>query len=288
MEIFNQYGASFVSVTQQFNTTSSMGRLTLNILLSFAQFEREIISERTRDKMCAARKKGKWIGGHLVLGYDVDPRGGRLIINDDEAAQVRAIYQLYLEHRAMIPVVQEINRQGWLTKRWITKKGRKRGGDLFTKNLLFRLLTNVIYTGKIDFKGTIYDGEHEGIVNAELRQRVQDSLRRNGSTGGKEVRNKYGALLKGLLYCAPCGTAMVHTYTAKNGKRYRYYVCLNAQQRSWTNCPTKSLNAHEIETAVVEHILGIGRNEEIFTATAAKVREASENRLAQLNTEQRG
>lgn len=289
MELFDKHAVSFVSVTQQFNTTSSMGRLTLNILLSFAQFEREIISERTRDKMSAARRKGKWVGGMPVLGYDVDPKGGKLIVNEDEAAQVRGMYQLYLEHRAMIPVVQEIDRRGWQTKRWITKKGQERGGKPFSKSSLFRLLTNVIYTGKVDYKGTIYNGEHSEIVDIDLWQRVQDALRRNGSTGGKEVRNKYGALLKGLLYCAPCGTGMVHTYTAKdNGRRYRYYVCLNAQQRGWASCPTKSLNAHEIETAVVEHIRSIGRNEKIISATAAKVREESGKRMAELETEQRG
>jgi len=287
MELFDKHAVSFVSVTQQFNTTSSMGRLTLNILLSFAQFEREIISERTRDKMSAARRKGKWVGGQPVLGYDVDRERRKLIVNEDEAAQVRAIYELYLEYKALIPVVQELERRGWRAKRLITKKGRERGGKLFTKNSLFRLLTNVIYTGKVEYKGTIYDGEHDGIVDTDVWQRVQDTLRRNGRTGGKEVRNKYGALLKGLLYCTPCSTGMVHTYTAKNNKLYRYYVCLNAQQRGWSSCPSKSLNAHEIETAVVEHIRGIGSNETIIAATAAKVREDSKRHLAELEIEQR-
>jgi Site-specific recombinases, DNA invertase Pin homologs len=111
MELFDKHAVSFVSVTQQFNTTSSMGRLTLNILFSFAQFEREIISERTRDKMSAARKKGKWVGGTPALGYDVDPKGGRLIVNDDEAARVRAIYDLYMDRKALMPVVSELERR---------------------------------------------------------------------------------------------------------------------------------------------------------------------------------
>ena len=288
MELFDKHAVSFVSVTQQFNTTSSMGRLTLNILLSFAQFEREIISERTRDKMSAARKKGKWVGGMPVLGYDVDRKGGRLIVNEDEALKVRGIYDLYLEHKALIPVVQELERRKWGAKQWTTQRGDVRGGNLFNKSSLFRLLTNVVYTGNVCYKGTIYRGEHEGIVDPDLWQRVQDTLRHNGRSGGKDIRNKYGALLRGLLYCAPCGTAMVHTYTAKNGRHYRYYVCLTAQQRGWTACPTKSLNAHEIETAVVEHIRGIGRNEEIIAATAAKVREESGKRMVELETEQRG
>ncbi len=287
MELFDKHGVSFVSVTQQFNTTSSMGRLTLNILLSFAQFEREIISERTRDKMSAARRKGKWIGGQPVLGYDVDRERGRLIINEDEAIRVQAIYELYLEHRALIPVVQELERRKWRTKRLVSKQGRKRGDKPFTKNSLFRLLTNVTYTGKVEYKGTIYNGEHEGIVDLDVWQQVQDTLQRNGRTGGKDVRNKYGALLKGLLYCTPCGTGMIHTYTKKKNKRYRYYVCLNAQQWGWSSCPSKSLNAQEIETAVVEHIRGIGRNETIIAETAAKVQEGSERREAELKIEQR-
>jgi len=288
MEIFDRHGVSFVSVTQQFNTTSSMGRLTLNILLSFAQFEREIIAERTRDKMSAARRKGKWVGGQPVLGYDVDPKGGKLLVNEEEAERVRAIYRIYLDYKAMIPVVQELDRQGWGTKRWTTKKDRERGGRPFTKNSLFRLLTNVIYTGKVEYKGVIYEGEHERIVDDALWKEVRETLQMNGRSGCAEKRNKYGALLRGLLYCVPCGTGMIHTYTAKNGRRYRYYVCLNAQQRGWAACPTKSLNAQEIENAVVEHIRGIGKNEKIIAATTTKVREQSEKRISQLESERRG
>ena len=155
IEIFDKHNVSFVSVTQQFNTTNSLGRLTLNILLSFAQFEREIIAERTRDKMSAARRKGKWIGGRPVLGYDIDPRSSRLIVNGDEAIQVRMIFKLYLDYNTLMPVVREIDRRGWRTKQWVTKKGVTHGGKRFTKGRLFRLLTNPIYIGKIDFEKQI-------------------------------------------------------------------------------------------------------------------------------------
>ncbi|MDR3719712.1 MAG: recombinase family protein [Bryobacteraceae bacterium] len=138
VEIFEKCGVSFVSVTQQFNTTASLGRLTLNILLSFAQFEREIIAERTRDKMSAARRKRKWVGGSPVLGYDAAP-GGKLIVNEDEARRVRAIYDLYLEYRTLIPTVRQINRRGWTTKQWITRNGREHRGKPFTKSGLFGL-----------------------------------------------------------------------------------------------------------------------------------------------------
>jgi len=287
IDIFDRHSVSFISVTQQFNTTSSMGRLTLNILLSFAQFEREIISERTRDKMSAARKKGKWVGGMPVLGYDVDHKGGALVVNAEEASRVRAIYDLYLERRALMPVVQELDHRSWRLKRWTTRKGYERGGKPFTKSSLFRLLTNRIYTGVVTYQGTIYPGEHEGIVDPDIWQRVQDILRYNGRTGGRDVRNKYGALLRGLLYCAPCRSAMVHSMTSRKGKCYRYYVCLTAQQRGWASCPTKSVNAHDMEKAVVEHIRGLGASPEVLSKTASAVQAQSKKRLAELETEHR-
>src|SRR5579862_3604125 len=134
MEILDKHGATFVSVTQQFNTTSSMGRLTLNVLLSFAQFEREMISERTRDKMGAARRKGKWVGGNPVMGYDVAPQGGSLVVNPDEAQRVRDIFALYLELGSLIPVVEELDRRGWRMKSWKTRDGRHAGGKPIAKN----------------------------------------------------------------------------------------------------------------------------------------------------------
>jgi site-specific DNA recombinase len=191
IEIFERQSISFVSVTQQFNTTNSLGRLTLNILLSFAQFEREIIADRTRDKISAVRRKGKWTGGHPMLGYDIGPHGGRLLLNGDEAHQVRAIFKLYLDYNAMLPVVREIDRRGWHTKQRVTKRGEIQGGKPFTKGRLYRLLTNPIYTGNVEFKGQVYDGEHEAIVEAKTWERVQEILHRNRRSGGIEVRKVY-------------------------------------------------------------------------------------------------
>ena len=150
MEVFDKHGASFVSVTQQFNTTGSLGRLTLNILLSFAQFEREMIAERTHDKMAAARRKGKWVGGIPVLGYDVSPQGRSLVVNEDEAERVRAIFDLYLDRGSLIPVVQELDRRGWSLKEWTTRNRTRAGGAHFTKNRLYNLLTNATYFGKVN------------------------------------------------------------------------------------------------------------------------------------------
>ncbi len=282
VEVFEKHGVSFVSVTQQINTASSAGRLMLNVLLSFAQFEREIISERTRDKIAAARRKGKWVGGHPVLGYDIEPREHKLVVNGDEAAQVREMFELYLEHEALVPTVRILNERAWSTKRWTTRKGKERGGRPFDKNRLHKLLTNVVYLGKVKYKDEVHEGEHDGIIAPEVWQRVQQVLVRNGRAGGAAVRNKYGALLKGLLRCAPCDCSMGHTYSSKNGtKRYRYYVCLGAQKRGWHTCPSKSIPAEEIERLVVEQIRAIGRDPSLIAATIRQARERTKEQITQ-------
>jgi len=191
MGIFDQRGVNLVSVTQQFNTTTSLGRLTLNILLSFAQFEREIIAERTRDKMSAARRKGKWVGGTPVLGYDVAPGGGKLVVNEDEACQVRSIFALYLEHGALSPVLCEIRKRQWTTKRWTTKDGRLHPGRPFERHDLVGLIGNVIYAGKVRYQGQTYAGEHAAIVEEGVWKRVQDMLQKRGRWGPAKVRTRF-------------------------------------------------------------------------------------------------
>src|SRR5262249_333379 len=161
------------SVTQQFNTAASMGRLILNVLLSFAQFEREIISERTRDKIAAARRKGKWVGGQPLLGYDVDPGTYKLVVNEAEAARVRAIFHLYLEHRGLIPLIKELDQRGWATKRWQARKGHFLGGKPFKVTSLRRLLTNVAYIGRVRYRQESHPGEHAAIIDAKTWKRVQ-------------------------------------------------------------------------------------------------------------------
>jgi site-specific DNA recombinase len=258
VELFDQHGVSFVSVTQQFNTTHSMGRLTLNILLSFAQFEREIISERTRDKMAATRRKGKWSGGHPVLGYDVVDR--KLVINEAEAACVREIFELYLEHQSLISTIQELNRRGWKTKRWTIKKGGESGGRPFDKGNLHGLLTNVLYIGQVRYKDEVHPGEQAGIADPVLFERVQALLLDNLRTDGAATRSRFAALLTGLLRCVPCGCSMPHTHTVKRNTRYRYYVCLHAQKQGWSACPSRSVPAAEIERFVIDQIRRYGRD----------------------------
>jgi site-specific DNA recombinase len=190
MQTFEKHRISFVSVTQQFNTATSMGRLVLNVLLSFAQFEREIISERTRDKIAATRRRGKWSGGLPFLGYDVVPHGSRLVVNPEEARWVQAIFELYLHYQALLPVVLEFERRGRRSKKWVTRKGEERGGAPFTKTSLHHLLTNVAYVGQVRYKEEVHAGERAGIIDPSVWQRVQDLLRRNGRTRGAIVRKR--------------------------------------------------------------------------------------------------
>ena len=280
---------SFVSVTQQFNTTSSMGRLTLNILFSFAQFEREIISERTRDKIAATRRKGKWSGGRPVLGFDLHPDGGKLIVNEDEAHRVRALFDLYLEHESLTETIKVLDDRGWTNKRWTTRKGVEAGGKVFNKHSLTTLLTNVLYRGKVVYKDEIFEGEQPALVEEAVFERVGKTLRLNGSTGGKHVRGRYGALLKGLIRCTPCDSAMVHTQTLKNGnRRYRYYVCASAQKRGWHSCPSKSIPAGEIEKFVVDQIRAIGKDPVLVAETLEEARSEAQARIQSLETEGQG
>lgn len=178
MEIFERKQVSLVSVTQPLNTTTSLGRLTLNILLSFAQFEREMIGDRTRDKMAAARRKGKWLGGVPVLGYDVAAGGGKLVINDTESKQVQAIFALYREHWSVGAVVKELNLRGWTTKQWQSRSGHAHPGRLFTKISLKRVLENVLYTGQVPYQGDLYAGEQEPIIEPAVWKQVNEELRK--------------------------------------------------------------------------------------------------------------
>lgn len=296
METFEKHNVSFVSVTQQFNTTHSMGRLTLNILLSFAQFEREIIGERIRDKIAAQRRRGRWAGGIPVLGYDVDRSGPspKLVINPAEAVRVREIFDLYLNLGSLLPVVEELQRRDWRNKAWTTKKGQPKGDGPFDKGSLHAMLTNPIYIGKIRHKSELFDGIHEPIVAGDVFRRVQKQLQHNSRTGGVEVRNRHGALLKGLLFCKACDRSMTHTFSGKGSKRYRYYTCTHAIKNGRKSCPTGSLPAAGIEEAVVDQFRELAASpvlrEEVLnqavesaTATSAALKKEREQLTRQVS-----
>src|SRR5262245_30109792 len=182
MEEFDQHGVTFVSVSEQFDTSTPAGRMHRNMLLTFAQYERELIAERTRDKVHAARRRGKFTGGGLILGYDRHPDGGRLVENEFEARRVRKIFRLFAERPSLVDTVQELNRRRWTLKRWTTRTGQEYGGGPFDVHSLRRLLTNHAYVGKVFFGGTVYNAEHGAIIDQETWDRVHELLK-NGQKG---------------------------------------------------------------------------------------------------------
>src|SRR5215831_17625847 len=220
VEVLDAHGASFVSVTQQFNTTTSMGRLTLNMLLSFAQFEREIAGERIRDKIAASKAKGMWMGGNVPLGYDVKDR--KLIANEAEAEIVWLIFRRYLALGCVSKLRADLDQKGVRSKQRILTSGQALGGGSFGRGALYHLLRNRIYRGEVEHKGIAYPGEHKAIVDEELWIAVQSRLSSNVRQR-RRTQVESGALLTGLIF-DESGNRMSPTYTVRRGNRYRYYI----------------------------------------------------------------
>jgi DNA invertase Pin-like site-specific DNA recombinase len=221
VEVFDRRGVSFVSITQQFNTTTSMGRLTLNVLLSFAQFEREVIGERVRDKIAASKKKGMWMGGMPPLGYDVNDR--KLVVNRDEALTVVDIYRRYLALKSVRALRDELAGAGIRSKRRVRPDGGTYGDEKITRGALYLMLQNRIYRGEITHKGTSYPGEHPAIIDQPLWDEVQAVLAQNRVERATGVRAKHPSLLGSIVFDAT-GERLTPTYAIKKGTRYRYYV----------------------------------------------------------------
>lgn len=221
VELFDAHGISFVSVTQAFNTSTSMGRLTLNVLLSFAQFEREVTGERIRDKIAASKKKGMWMGGPLPLGYGVQDR--KLVVNPAEAETVRTIFRLYLELGTVKALLEEIRRLGLVTKRRRSAGGRETGGRPFTRGHLYQLLGNPLYAGEVSHGGVRYPGQHDAIVDRATFDAVHEKLAGNASERRSTTNATAPSLLAGLVR-DETGDLLCPTHASKKGRRYRYYI----------------------------------------------------------------
>jgi len=253
MDVFEAHKVSFVSITQSFNTSTSMGRLMLNVLFSFAQFEREVTGERIRDKFALSRAKGLWMGGNPPLGYDIRER--QLTVNDKEASLIQLIFTTFLELQSLTKLVRFLNQAGYTTKSWTSQGGRVYKGQPFTKNALRHILTNPVYKGCVVHKGQVYEGQHEALVKESLWQAAQNIFKLCPSKRFSALSaSTPPALLKGLIYCKPCNSAMVPTYTVKKTKRYHYYVC-NAKRRERSSfCPLPSLAAGTVESFVTAQV----------------------------------
>ena len=265
--LFEKHDVAFVSVTQRFDTTSSMGRLTLNILLSFAQFEREIIGERIRDKLAAAKMKGKYVGGRPMLGYDIDKRAMKMVVNADEAAVVRHIFERFIQVGSCMKVAQELNARGCRMKSWTSSKGRAMGGSTWKKTDVHHVLTNRRYLGLTVHKGRTYEGEHEAIVDQRTWDRAHAMLKTNRACRTNQTRRKTVAMLKGLVRCGQCGGAMHDTWTERRARKYRYYVCNKAAKIGMESCAVKSVPAGEVEKAVFQYLRNVFRSPELVART---------------------
>ena len=254
VELFDKHNVTFVSVTQSFNTTTSMGRLTLNILLSFAQFEREVGSERVRDKVAMSRAKGMWMGGMVPLGYDLVDK--RLVVNRAEAALVVEIFKRYRACPSMTSLIAHLDSQGSITKSWVTKAGEKRGGEPFKKATLSYVLSNPIYIGVAVHKELRHPGQHEPIVDQELFDEVQSkaSEKTAAEKAASVVRaQSVGGLVRGLIYGAE-GYVFSPTYTGKGAKEYRYYVNQLSIKRSAADCEVPRLPLGLVDQLVVDEV----------------------------------
>lgn len=263
VEIFDGQDVSFVSVTQQFNTTTSMGRLTLNVLLSFAQFEREVTGERIRDKFAASKKKGMWMGGNVPLGFHVVNR--KLVVSALEAKSVRHIYRRYLALKSVRALKQELDDQGYRSKIRTSAKGNISGGKPFARGALYAILQNKHYLGLITHKGEAYPGEHERIVDDDLWNQVQKLLIKNGVDQKYKTRAKEPSLLSGRLYDHH-GNRFSPSHSVRNKKRYRYYV--NQAFLKDKNTPLnaiKRIPAYEIEKCVTDQLLRMISGTEILS-----------------------
>jgi len=253
VEVFDRHGVTFVSVTQSFNTTTSMGRLTLNVLLSFAQFEREVTGERIRDKIAASKKKGMWMGGSRPTGYDIKDK--QLIINKEEADLIRLIFEKYIELGCVRRLKRYLDFEGIRSKHWISRKGRTHGAAFFSRGILYQILKNPVYAGKVRHKEKVYDGQHQAIISYDLWGAVQQKLEEGAvSESGKKKPSVTGNWLKGKLFDCD-GNFYSPVFTSRGAKQYRYYTNQSLiQDRSPPHGVVSRIPAQDIE-ALVEHTL---------------------------------
>jgi site-specific DNA recombinase len=282
LAFLDEHDVGLTSITEAFDTRSPAGRLMLNLIASFAEYERSLARERTADRIAEAKRRGKWCGGVPVLGYDVVD--ARLVVNEGEAERVRSVFDCYLEVGSLAATVREMARRRWARKKWVSKDGRAKGGGLFSKTNLRDLLTNPVYRGRVRHNGSVYEGEHDAIVGQKTWDAVQTKLRRNGTA---RPTGRSMAILRGLIHCSACDAPMIHHATRKGARLYRYYVCSSAKENGHATCPTRTVPAAEIEAFIVEQIRGIGSDRELLTATVKEARRQLRRQVSNVRRELR-
>ena len=278
IQLLDEHNVSFVSVTQSFNTANSMGRLMLNVLLSFAQYERELTSERIKDKLEASCKRGMWMGGNIPLGYDAKDR--KLLINEKEAKIVRILFQNFAETASITETARELNNLGFTTKTWISNNGKLHKGKRFNKSNVRRILNNHLYIGKVKHKDKLFDGMHKPIIDEQIWQKTRELLSTNNKIQLPSSRVTTAPLLKGIMNCGICGSKMTPTYTKKQGKRYRYYICQSKHKGNNDLCKVGRISASETENLVTDQVLNFLKKPEFIIHTInAKKDDLSENKI---------
>ncbi len=277
IEVLNQYNVNFISVTQHIQTTDSAGRMMLNILMTFAEFERAILAERIKDKIAMAKRRGKYCGGSPVIGYDPDPEKKILMVNEAEAKVVRHIFDRYLKFGSAKKVAAELNKKGWLTKQWTSAKGNTHGGKEWTTANIYKVLDNPLYLGKVVHKDKTYPGEHKAIIT----QKQWDKIRELFESGphSRNKRKKQSEIitpLRGLVRCGHCGGSMSPTYSMKGKRRYAYYFCQKDSKRAISVCPVKRVPGGDIEKAILQQLSAVFRTPTLMAATIVKARESKQ------------
>lgn len=271
MKLFAKHNVTFVSVTQHFNTETAMGKLILNILQSFAQFEREMTAERIRDKFAASKMKGMWMGGPPPLGYDVADR--KLITNPKEAELVNHIFERYVALKSTTLLCDELKRDLHRTKSYVSRTGRAVGGQVISPNTALTLLRNRLYIGEVHHKGQYYPGQHKAIVPKVLFEQAQEALGQHSNVKRKRTWSvKSKSLLKGLIVCGGCEGAMSPTYTNKGKKHYHYYASNSYRRNLCESCPNNRIPAGEIEAVVSSQIKAILASPQVVVETWRKLK----------------
>ena len=286
MEVFNKYGVNFVSVTQQFSTVDSAGRMMLNVLMTFSQYEREIISDRISDKIAGAKRRGKYCGGPPVLGYDPDYETKKLVINPEEAKVVKYAYKRFVELGSAKKLALELNGRECYTKVWTSKKGITRGGQKWNSAQIYRLLKNPLYAGLVHHNNQLYPGEHDAIIPPDKWHLIQESLKDNQRRKRGNCGVKIESPLQGVLKCGHCGGSMGATYSSKsNGKRYVYYICMTDYKRAESICPVKRIPAGDLEKAVLEQLGAVFRTPTMMADIYLKAKKQEKEERNKLSVE---
>ena len=270
-EFFEKHNVSFVSVTQDINTSTSSGRMMLNILMTFSEYERDVITERIRDKIAGAKRRGKFCGGGPVLGFDAKDK--RLIVNNLESKIVKEAFTIYSKLGSGHEVARALNRKGYRTKQWTSKRGRRHTGRQFTPKGIYRILSNPLYIGKVQHNGNIYDGEQDAIIDMKLWDKVQYLLKENSRRDRGSHQNAIASPFKGLLTCGYCGGAFGITYTKKKNRRYMYYLCIKDNDRADHECPLRRLSAGDVDKIILKQLARIFRTPSMLVKLYDELRE---------------